>query len=154
MDNLWTGTCLQAELTGWYLSVLSPFSSYHYFSMWSQCAIISCASLSSPGLPWWLPRGEAEDSAFLSIRDTYLLEPNEWTQGCRASSSVWREDSGLLSRAGRKRRPSARDDGGVSWVSTGCSARGGFLTRHDSIHGILQARILEWVATSFSRGSS
>ena len=25
------------------------------------------------------PRGEAEDSAFLSIRDTYLLEPNEWT---------------------------------------------------------------------------
>ena len=34
------------------------------------------------------PRGEAEDSAFLSIRDTYLLEPNEWTQGCRASSSL------------------------------------------------------------------
>ena len=77
------------------------------------------------------PRGEAEDSAFLSSRDTDLLEPNEWTQGCRASSSVWREDSGLLSRPGRKRRPSAREDGGVSWVSSGCSARGGFLTRHD-----------------------
>ena len=27
------------------------------------------------------PRWEAEDSTFLSIRDTYLLEPNEWTQG-------------------------------------------------------------------------
>ena len=64
------------------------------------------------------PRGEAEDSTFLSSRDTDLLEPNEWTQGCRASSSVWREDSGLLSRPGRKRRPSARDDGGVSWVSS------------------------------------
>ena len=42
VDNLWTGTCLKAELTGWYLSVLSPFSSYHYFSMLSQCAIINC----------------------------------------------------------------------------------------------------------------
>ena len=77
------------------------------------------------------PRGEAEDSAFLSIRDTYLLEPNEWTQGCRASSSVWREDSVLLSRPGKKRRPSSRDDGGVSWVSSGCCAHEGFLTRHD-----------------------
>ena len=77
------------------------------------------------------PRGEAEDSTFLSSRDTDLLEPNEWTQGCRASSSVWREDSGLLSRPGRKRRPSACEDGGVSWVSSGCSARGGFFTRHD-----------------------
>ena len=77
------------------------------------------------------PRGEAEDSTFLSSRDTDLLEPNEWTQGCRASSSVWREDSGLLSRAGRKRRPSSHDDGGISWVSSGCGARGGFLPRHD-----------------------
>ena len=62
------------------------------------------------------PGGEAKDSAFLSSRDTDLLEPTEWTQGFRASSSVWREDSGLLSRPCRKRRPSSRDDGGVSWV--------------------------------------
>ena len=75
--------------------------------------------------------GEAKDSAFLSSPDTVLLEPTEWTQGCRASSSVWREDPGLLSRPGRKRRPSSRDDGGVSWVSSGCYARGGFLPRHD-----------------------
>ena len=27
------------------------------------------------------PRGEAEDSAFLSSSDTDLWEPNEWTQG-------------------------------------------------------------------------
>ena len=32
--------------------------------------------------------------------------------------------------------------------STGCSAPG------SSVHGILQARILEWIAISFSRGSS
>ena len=77
------------------------------------------------------PRGEAEDSTFLSSRDTDLLEPTEWTQGCRASSSVWREDSGLLSRPGRKRRPSAREDGGVSGVSSSCGAHVGFLPRHD-----------------------
>ena len=79
------------------------------------------------GLAW---RG-SKDSAFLSSRDTDLLEPTEWTQGCRASSSVWREDSVLLSRPGKKRRPSSRDDGGVSWVSSGCCAHEGFLTRHD-----------------------
>ena len=30
-----------------------------------------------------------------------------------------------------KRRPSAREDGGVSGVSSSCGARGGFLPRHD-----------------------
>ena len=34
---------------------------------------------------------------------------------------------GLLSRPCRKRRPSAREDGGVSGVSSSCGARGGFL---------------------------
>ena len=38
---------------------------------------------------------------------------------------------GLLSRPGRKRRPSARENGGVSGVSSSCGARGGFLPRHD-----------------------
>ena len=31
----------------------------------------------------------------------------------------------------RKRRPSAREDGGVSGVSSSCGARGGFLPTHD-----------------------
>ena len=57
-------------------------------------------------------RGEAKDSALLSSRDAGLLEPPEWRQGSPASSSVWREDPGLLSRPCRKRRPSAREDGG------------------------------------------
>ena len=35
-----------------------------------------------------------------------------------------------------------------SFASTDCSLRG------PSVHGILQARILEWIAISFSRGSS
>ena len=77
------------------------------------------------------PGGEAKDSAFLSSRDTDLLKPTEWTQGCRASSSVWREDSGLLSRPCRKRRPSSRDDRGVWWVFSSCGVSVGFLTRYD-----------------------
>ena len=76
-------------------------------------------------------RGEAKDSALLSSRDADLLEPTEWPQGSQASSSVWREDSGLLSRPGRKRRPSPREDGGISGVSSSCGTRGGFLPRHD-----------------------
>ena len=47
------------------------------------------------------------------------------------SSSVWREDPGFLSRPCTKRRPSAREVGGLSGVSSSCSARGGFLPRHD-----------------------
>ena len=34
----------------------------------------------------------------------------------QASCGVWREDSGLLSRPYSKRRPSSREDWGVSWV--------------------------------------
>ena len=101
------------------------------------------------------PRGEAEDSTFLSSHDTDLLEPTEWTQGCRASSSVWREDSGLLSRSGRKRRPSSRDDGGISWVSSGCGARGGFLTRHDEdLREPLVRRQGSQVSMRVARGST
>ena len=43
-------------------------------------------------------RGEAKDSALLSSRDAGLLEPPERPQGSPASSSVRREDPGLLSR--------------------------------------------------------
>ena len=54
--------------------------------------------------------------ALVSSRDGYLLEPTVCTKGSQASCGVWREDSGLDSRPCRKRRPSSRDDGGVSWV--------------------------------------
>ena len=70
----------------------------------------------------------------------------------------WREDPGLLSRPCRKRRPSAREDGGIKFheasavlsrSTVDCIA----LQAPLSI-GILQARILEWVAISSSTGSS
>ena len=70
---------------------------------------------------------EAKDSALLSSRDGYLLEPNVCTKGSQASCGVWREDSGLDSRPCRKRRPSSRDDGGVSLVFSSCGASVGCL---------------------------
>ena len=54
---------------------------------------------------------EEGNPAGLSSRDAGLLEPPERPQGSPASSSVWREDPGLLSRPCRKRRPSAHEDG-------------------------------------------
>ena len=48
--------------------------------------------------------GWTKDSALLQSRDAGLLEPPERPQGSPASSSVWREDPGLLSRPCRKRR--------------------------------------------------
>ena len=47
------------------------------------------------------------------------------------SCGVWREHAGLLSRPCRKRRPSSRDVGGVSWFFWSCGASVGFLTRYD-----------------------
>ena len=76
-------------------------------------------------------RGEAKDPALLLSRHRCLLEPTEWPKGSQASCEVWREDSGLLSRPCRKRRPSSRDDGCVSWVFSSWGASVGFLTSYD-----------------------
>ena len=95
-------------------------------------------------------RGEANDSAFLSSRDSGHLEPPERLQGSPASSSVWREDSGLVSRPCRKIRPSSRDDPGPLGTPLGlaqwkrASSRGetgnlGFLSFSDSNHRALQS---------------
>ena len=101
-----------------------------------------------------LSRGEAKDTILLSSRDGYLLEPTKWPKGSLASCGVWREDSGLLSRPCRKKRPSSRDDGGVSWVSSGCCAHGSFLTRHDEdLREPLVRRQGSQVSMRMARGS-
>ena len=92
---------------------------------------LGVASLMHPGSQS-LSRGEAKDSTLLSSCDGYLLEPTEWPKGSQASCGVWREDSGLLSRRCRKRRPSSRDEGGVSWVFSSCSASVG---SHEVVRG-------------------
>ena len=78
-----------------------------------------------------LSQVEAKNSALLSSRHGYLLEASEWPKGSQASCGVWREDSGLLSRPCRKRRPSSRDDRGFSWFFLTGGASVGFLTRYD-----------------------
>ena len=100
-------------------------------------------------------RGEAKDSALLSSLDADLMEPTEWLQWSQASPSVWREDCGLLSRPGRKRRPSSRDDGGVSGVSSSCGDRGGSLTTHDEdLREPLMQRQGSQVSMRVARGSA
>ena len=66
-------------------------------------------------------------------RDANLFEPTEWPQGSQESSLLFSLERGLgiASRPGRKRRPSPREDGGVSGVSSSYGPHGGFLTRHD-----------------------
>ena len=102
-----------------------------------------------------LSRGEAKDSALLSSCDGYLLEPTEWPKGSEASCGVWREDSGLLSRPCRKRKPSSRDEGGISWVFSSCSANVGFLMRY---YGELKEPLMWCLGTQVSmriaRGSA
>ena len=62
---------------------------------------------------------------------------------------------GLLSSPGRKRRPSPRDDGGFSGVSSSCGARGGFLTRHDEdVREPLVRRQGSQVSMHVARGSA
>ena len=62
-----------------------------------------------PRVPRWRKQGPS--------RDAGLLEPPERPQGSPASSSVWREDPGLLSRPCRKTRPSSRAQTHVHRVS-------------------------------------
>ena len=71
------------------------------------------------------------DSPLLLSRDGYLLEPIVWPKGSQASCGDWREDSGLLSRPCRKRRPSYRDDGGLKSLLQHHSSKASIL-RHSA----------------------
>ena len=75
----------------------------------------------------------------------------------RESSLLFRLERGpgLLSRPCRKRRPSAREDGGVSGVSSSCGALGGFLARHDEdLREPLVRRQGSQVSMRVARGSA
>ena len=76
-------------------------------------------------------RGEAKDTALLSSRDGHLLEPTLW----------------LLQPAPARARTL---EAGTRWARL-AQARA---ASRPGLCGILQARILEWVAVPFSRGFS
>ena len=55
----------------------------------------------------------------------------DWPKASQASCGIFGEDSGWLFRPCRKRKPSSRDYGVVSWFFSSCGASVGFLTRYD-----------------------
>ena len=63
----------------------------------------------------------------------FSLDPTEWPKGSQSSGEVWREDQGLLSRSGRKRRPPSLLDGSILWFFSNCGATVRFLTRYDGV---------------------
>ena len=77
-------------------------------------------------------RVEAKTSILLCTRDGYLLEPTEWSKRSHSSCGVWKVESGLRSRTWGKRRPSSRDDGGLSGFFSSEGPSVGFLTRYDA----------------------
>ena len=90
-----------------------------------------CSSLVATGISGCIQGSPSEsglissgikNSALLSSCDGYLLEPIEWPKGSQASYGVLREDSGLLSRHGRKRRASSCDDAGSLLFFLSCGA--------------------------------
>ena len=90
----------------------------------------------SPGESGLVSRGSQGLRSPLESRRGSLGAP-ERPQGSPASSSFWREDTGLLSRPCTKRRLSAREVGGVSGFSSSCSANGGFSRGTTRISGSL-----------------
>ena len=107
----------------------------------------------SPGETGLVSRGSQGLRSPLESRRGFL-EPPERHQGSPASSSVWREDTGLLSRPGRKRRPSAREDEGVSGVSSSCGAVGVFSRGTTRISGSLSCGTREARSACARRGGA
>ena len=100
-------------------------------------------------------RGEAKDTALLSSRDGYILELTVWPKMSQASCGVWREDSGLLSRPYSKRRPSSREDWGVSCVFSSCGSSVVLLTWYNGeLREPLLCRQGSQVSMRVARGSA
>ena len=73
----------------------------------------------------------------------------ECRKDCRASVIWnWEVEAGLMGHHVPEVKVLSAQSGPVLWDPMGCSPPG------SSVHGTLQARILEWVAIPFSRGSS
>ena len=82
-------------------------------------------------------RVEAKNSALLSSRDGYLLEPPEWPKGSQASCGVWRENSGLFPRACRNEGPHLEMTGESRCFSRAAAPVGDFSRGTTASSGIL-----------------
>ena len=95
---------------------------------WTLCVVVKSLTCTPPPR-WSLPASWPckESTVLLSERIKNGLNGSKLS----GLGTVGSGGPGLLSRPCRKRRPSAREDGGVSGLSSSCGARGGFLPRHD-----------------------
>ena len=152
-----------------YFKQVINYNSYYFisplmfrsFGLWSICHIDKYKMISFHG--WSLKT----DPAFISPIPWYIIEAHYWqlsesshylsTTEVRAIMMEWTERSPLNLFTISNRLCSFSMNGWVSEVAQSCptlcdpvdcSSPG------SSIHEILQARILEWVAISFTRGSS
>ena len=108
--------------------------------MWiSTCATPWPVTYQAP-LSMWLPR-----QGYRS-RLHFLFQGIFPTQGLNLCLLHWQEDSLLLSHQGNSNKYMKVKV--AQWSPTLCDPM------DYTVHGILQARILEWVAFPFSRGSS
>ena len=90
-----------------------------------------CCFPDSPGESGLISSGSKELRSPLESRRLFFGAP-ELPKGSQASCGVCGEHSVWLFKPCRKRQPSSRDDGVVSWFFSSCGASVGFLTRYDS----------------------
>ena len=93
-------------------------------------------------IPWTVEPGQLQSMGLQRVKRDWASKQHEKQS---QSGRIWTSNSSLI-RCGQT------DNVSHSAMSVcdpmGCSSWG------SSVHGILQARILEWVAIAFSRGSS
>ena len=100
-------------------------------------------------------RGEAKDSAVLPSHDADLLEPPSGLSGVKPPLHFGERARDCSPGHVGKEGPSPREDGGVSGVSSSCSALGGFLARYDEdLREPLVRRQGSQVSLRVARGSA
>ena len=116
------------------VNVQCPLSLYHFSPSSHLFLSIQGIERESWGHPHHCCLGEPSPDALfsLSLLSSYL------------DSAVWRKDC----KRGLKSESEVAQSCPTLWDPTDCSPPG------SSVCGVLQARILEWAAISFSRGSS
>ena len=109
--------------------------------------------LDSPGESGLVSRGSQGLRSPLESRRV-SFGAQEWPKWSLASCGVWREDSGLLSRPYRKRRPSSRDDGASRGFSQGAVPGWGFSRDRTGSSGRLLWCHGSQVSMDVTRGSA
>ena len=130
---------------------------------------LQCSCLENPreGGTWWAAvPGSPGESGLVSrgsqgLRsplesDGYILEPTEWLKGSQTSSGVWTPSMGFSRQEywSGLPFPSPMRENKVAQSCLTLRDPVDYSPPGSSVHGLFQARVLEWVAMPSSRGSS